>query len=166
MDPKPSAEIAAAMDLRRAHMAFDTDALSPGNPVPLYSKVEFRFEPTHRLRVGAPAEPLSTEAVDWKDEFDGIPVRTLITSALSRNKYDSAVVTATCQIQADGSLLCTDFKVAPTSAATIDDNLRTRFEYQARDRLRYRRAASLLKNGDPSTGRWVSVDSPIRLRRP
>jgi len=146
-------------------MAFDTGALSPGNPVPLYGKVEFRFESPQRLHAGEPADPLATEAVDWKDEFDGIPVRTLITSALSRNEYDSAVVTATCHIQADGSLLCRDFKVALTSAATLDDDLRTRFEYQARDRLRYRRAASLLRNGDPSTGRWVSVELPIRLLR-
>ena len=164
MDPKPSDEIAAAVNLRRAHMAFDTGALSPGNRVPLFGKIEFRFDPGQRLRLGAPTEPLSANAVDWKDEFEGVKRFGGLISGV-KYEYDSAVVTGTCQIQADGSLLCTEFKVAPPPDTTIDDELRTRFENEARDRLRSRRAAASLKSGEPSAGRWVSVESTISLIR-
>src|SRR5262249_43750267 len=131
---------------------FDTAALSPGNRVPLLSKIEFRFEPGQRLRVGAPTEPLSANAVDWKDEFAGIKRYDALISAI-KYEYDTAVVTGTCQIQADGSLLCTEFKVVAAADTTMDDALRTRFENEAHDRVRSRRAAPSLKSGEPSAGR-------------
>lgn len=163
-DDKLPPGFSSAVVLRSAHLAFATPALSPGNPVPLYSRITFRFEPRQRLAIDAPANLLDASAVSWSNEFDGLPaVKSINTS--TKVEYDTATVSAACQIQADGSLVCVDFKVARPENQPADERLDARFVYTAKDQWLSRRAAKSLSRGGPSAGRWVTLQQQVSLRR-
>lgn len=159
-----SADLAAAINRRGDHMAFDTGQLDPGNPVRLYANIDFHFARGQRLSVGSPVEPVSGGEVKWRSELDAVPIQTVI-AAPSRNNYDTATVTATCQIQSDGSIVCVDLKVIPLNGAPSDAQTMAQFQADARSQLKYQRAASTFKNGDSTAGKWVNIEMTTRAVR-
>jgi hypothetical protein len=164
VDPSVSIDIAAAINRRGDHMAFDPAQLDPGNPVKSYTHINFHFARAQRLSVGTPVDPMNGSEVDWHSELDAVPIQSVI-AAPSRNNYDSATAVATCQIQSDGSLVCIDYKVTPLNDATLDTRITALFEADARSRLKYRRAALKSKNGSATAGKWVKIEMAVRVIR-
>jgi hypothetical protein len=160
-DPSHPKAIGAAIAARSYHLAFATDSLEPGNPVPLYSNLTFRFEPTQRLSLASPTEVVDEHSVSWSEERTKPPVDTGLPS--DEKYYEHGTVTVACQIQADGSLACRDAELTLSSGSKADAPLTERFLFKARTELQYRRAARELADGSRSAGRWISMTLPLRI---
>jgi len=163
-DDKLPQGFSSAVVLRSAHLAFGTAALSPGNPVPLFSNLTFRFERKQRLDIDMPTNILDASVVTRSHEFDLLPPLKGINSSM-RAEYDQATVSASCQVQSDGSLVCVDFRVIRPEGEPADERLDARFLYTAKDQWLARRAAPTLKDGGAAAGRWVTLQQPFSLRR-
>ena len=165
-DPKPPSDISNAIFWRREELAFDITNLSPRNPVPLFTHLEFRLESGERLALGTPATPLAPDDIQWSSAQDSLPRLPSIRSNARPDeaKPDTATATVDCQVQADGSLACLTIDVAFDEGVVVDSYNMSRFTNAARENLQDRRAAATTKSGVPTRGRWVHFQIPLRLR--
>jgi hypothetical protein len=157
---------------RKDEMVYAVANLEPGNPVPLFTHLQFRLDPRERLKVGAPGDEIRADDIEWSDAEDSIPkgaggksnyASINIGSSGSEWKWDTARVTATCQIQRDGSLVCLPYESTYGETVVVDSYNTGRFERAASSNLRERRAAPRSKTGAITAGRWVRVELPLRL---
>jgi hypothetical protein len=156
---------------RYDEMVFSTENLDPANKLPLFTALELRLEPAERFNLAA-KKPVDARTIEWRDAKDELhkpapdlrSTNTINTSA-PEPMYDTATVTATCQIQPDESLACLPYETVYGKGVLIDDYNIGRFKYQAIEQLRGRRAAARTKAGKPTAGLWVRLELPLKARR-
>ncbi len=164
IDSKVSAGAIQAIQRRMGAMRYDSEALQPGNPVPLYAAITFRLLPSERLGIVAPNKPdIDVSTIEWLHKDSRLWIVNVSTTPPTE-RYVRATVTATCQIQGDGSIICVQYQVTSEEPQQLlGKSEQVHLETEARDTLREYRAASKLKDGRNSAGKWVNISLPMKL---
>lgn len=168
-EPEPApTEVANALFRRKQEMAYDATTFSAGSPVPLFAQIEFRLDPKERLSLGKPASPIPADDIEWSNPPELVAVRSLITSRITTSAreeaFDTVTAKADCQVQADYSLACLKIELLLGEGVVNDSYNVSRFTGRARTNLSERRAAAITKSGQPTRGKWVHFELPLKLR--
>lgn len=166
-EARPSTELSSALFWRQQEMAFDVSGFSGASRVPLFANFVFRIDPKERLGLGTPTSPLSPDEIEWSKPPELVVTRSLITSRINpaprETTSDNAVATTDCMIQPDASLACLAIRVDLGEGVVVEPFNYQRFESEAKRNLAARRAAATTRSGQPTRGRWVHFDLPLRL---
>lgn len=150
-----------AAQLRGEGYVFETDNLQPESDIPLETRMTVRLKASDRIDISGPVEApiLAMPAVTWRRS----PSRQWLTAQTDRlDRAGDYSVTARCQIQSDGSVICGEL-ILERNEEPLTGHSATQLHLTGVRMIGAMLAAPELDDGTSSGGRWLDFRFVVRV---